>query len=82
MRDWIKDFLEAVESPQLELEETIELGDDRIFTEMVLTGRGRGSGVPVELRFWLVIWFAEGKIARRQVAWTKDEALETAGLSE
>jgi ketosteroid isomerase-like protein len=82
VRDWIKDFLEAVESPQLELEETIELGDDRIFTEMVLTGRGRGSGVPVELRFWLVIWFVEGKIARRQVAWTKDEALETAGLSE
>jgi ketosteroid isomerase-like protein len=82
VREWIEDFLEAVESPHLELEEIIELGDDRIFTEMVLTGRGRSSGVPVELRFWLVIWFADGKIARRQVAWTKDEALEAAGLRE
>jgi ketosteroid isomerase-like protein len=27
-------------------------------------------------------WFAEDKIARRQVFWTKDEALEVAGLRE
>ena len=68
--------------PHAELEEITELSDDRVFAEVVLTGRGKGSGVPVELRFWMVLWFAGGKIARRQVSWTRDEALEAAGLSE
>jgi hypothetical protein len=44
-----------VERPHLELEEILELGDDRVFTETVLTGRGKGSGAPVEPRFWLVL---------------------------
>ena len=39
-------------------------------------------GVPVDLRFWTVLWFAESKITRRQVFWTRDQALEAAGLSE
>jgi ketosteroid isomerase-like protein len=50
--------------------------------ETLVTGRGKGSGVPVELRYWSVLWFAKGKIARREVFWTKYEALEAAGLSE
>jgi hypothetical protein len=29
-----------------------------------------------------VIWFAEGLVTRRQIFWTRDEALEAAGLSE
>jgi ketosteroid isomerase-like protein len=71
-----------VESPHSELEEIMELSDDRVFTETFLTGRGKGSGVPVELRYWSVLWFAEGKIARRQVFWSKGEALDAAGLLE
>jgi ketosteroid isomerase-like protein len=82
VRDWIEEVLEVLDSPDAEVEEMMELGDDRVFTETVLTGRGKGSGVPVELRFWMVLWFAEGKVARRQVSWTRDEALEAAGLRE
>jgi len=33
-------------------------------------------------RAWEVIWFAEGLVTRRQVFWTRDEALEAAGLRE
>ena len=50
--------------------------------EIVLTARGKDSGVPVELRFWGVFCLAEGKIARRQVFWIRDEALEAVGLRE
>jgi ketosteroid isomerase-like protein len=59
-----------------------ELRDDRVFTENVVTGRGAGSGVPVELRYWSVLWVAEGKLAKRQVFWNRDDALKAAGLSE
>jgi ketosteroid isomerase-like protein len=82
VREWGEEVLEVVESPHSELAEITELSHDRVFTETLVTGRGKASGVPVELRYWSVLWFAEGKIARRQVFWTKDEALEVAGLRE
>jgi ketosteroid isomerase-like protein len=74
VRAWMEEVLEVVESPQLELEEITELGDDRVFGEIFLTGRGKGSGAPVELRFGMAGSFAEGKITRRQVFCTRDEA--------
>ena len=42
-----------------------ELTDDRVFCETILTGRGKGSGVPFELHYWTVFWIGDGKIARR-----------------
>ena len=82
VRAWWEEILEAVENLHLEVEKLTELGDDRVFGEFFLTGRGKGSGVPIEQRAWNVFSFAEGKITRRQVFWTRDEALEAAGLRE
>jgi ketosteroid isomerase-like protein len=31
---------------------------------------------------WRIVWFADGLITRRQVFWTRAEALKTAGLRE
>jgi ketosteroid isomerase-like protein len=82
VRAWAEEVLEVVEDPHSEFEQITELRDDRVFTENVVAGRGKGSGVPEELRYWSVLWVAEGKIARRQVFWNRDEALEAAGLRE
>jgi ketosteroid isomerase-like protein len=82
VREWMVAVLEVFENLRVEVVELKEVGDDRVFAETVLTARGKGSGVPVELRFWTVLWFAESKITRRQVSWTRDQALEGAGLSE
>jgi ketosteroid isomerase-like protein len=82
VREWAEEFLEVWESPQAELEEITQLSDDRVLTEAVISARGKGAGVPVELRFWAILWFAEGKIARREVFWAKEKALAAAGLSE
>jgi ketosteroid isomerase-like protein len=51
VREWIDEILEAVETIHNEIVEITELRDDRVFTENVVTGRGTGSGVPVELRY-------------------------------
>jgi ketosteroid isomerase-like protein len=72
----------VIEDAQAEVEEITDLGDDRLLVEIVRTGRGKGSGVPAELRDWWAVWFAEGLITRRQAFWTKDQALEAAGLRE
>ncbi len=74
--------LEVSENLEVEVVEITALGDDRVFAETVTTARGKGSGVPVDLRFWTVAWFAESKITRRQAFWTRDQTLEAAGLQE
>jgi ketosteroid isomerase-like protein len=82
VREWAEELLEVWESLHGEVVEITELRDDGVFTENVLTARGKGSGVPVDLRFWSVYWVAEDKIARRRVFWNREEAREAAGLRE
>jgi ketosteroid isomerase-like protein len=82
VRAWWGEVLEVGENVHLEVEELTELGDDGVFTEVVITGRGKGSGAPVVQHVWNVFSFADGKITRRQVFWTREEALEAAGLGE
>jgi ketosteroid isomerase-like protein len=82
VRAWAEEILEIFASAHNALDRITELSGDRVFTENVLTARGKGSGVPTELRYWAVYWIREGKIARRQVFWHRKEALEAAGLSK
>jgi ketosteroid isomerase-like protein len=82
VRAWWGEVIEVVENVHLEVEELTELGGDRVFTEVVITGGGKGSGAPVVQRVWNIFSLADGKITRRQVFWIREEALEAAGLSE
>ncbi|HKH42320.1 MAG TPA: nuclear transport factor 2 family protein [Solirubrobacterales bacterium] len=83
VREWIEQLWEVAESVvHTEIEQITDLGEDRVFLAAVFTARGRGSGVPFELHTWSVIWYREGLVTRRQVFWTRDEALEAAGLQE
>jgi ketosteroid isomerase-like protein len=83
VREWIALMMEDTEERiHAEIEQMADLGDDRVFIAVVLTARRRGSGVPFEYRTWQIVWFADGLIARRQVFWTRAEALRTAGLRE
>jgi ketosteroid isomerase-like protein len=83
VRDLVSELLEVGDSSsEVQLEEITDLGDGRVLADTLLTGRGKSSGVPVELHYWQVLWVAEGKIARRQVFMDRAEALEAAGLRE
>jgi ketosteroid isomerase-like protein len=80
---WFEDvILEPWERLHLEVEEITDASDDRVFGVTLITARGRASGVDTELRFWSVYWLADGKIARRELFWDRDKALEATGLSE
>ena len=83
VREWIALMLENTEKGiHTEIEQMADLGDDRVFIAVILTARRRGSGMPFEYRTWQIVWFADGLITRRQVFWTRAEALKTAGLRE
>jgi ketosteroid isomerase-like protein len=82
-RRWFEEaILETWENLHLEVEEITEANDGRVFSEALVTARGRASGAETELRFWTVLWFADGKIARRQVFFTRDEALQATGVKD
>jgi ketosteroid isomerase-like protein len=82
VRDLVRGLLEVGDtSSRVQLEEINDLSDGRVLAETLLTGHGKGSGVPVEVHYWQLFWVAEGKIARRQVFMDRD-ALEAAGLPE
>ena len=80
VRRFLEELLEPWESFQMAVQELTESSHGRVFFEFSITARGRASGVETELRGWQVWWCANGLIARRQVRWTRDEALELAGL--
>jgi ketosteroid isomerase-like protein len=83
VREWIALMSEdTAEGIHTEIEQMADLGDDRVFIAVVLTARRRDSGEPFEYRTWQIVWFADDLITRRQVFWTRAEALKTAGLRE
>jgi ketosteroid isomerase-like protein len=63
--------------------ELVDAGADKVLVHWRHDVRGRASGADVEINYWIVITFREGRIARDQ--WFADrertDALEAAGLS-
>ena len=62
-------------------EEFEHLGD-RVVATVHLRGRGRGSGVEVDARFYEVYTLRHGKIVRMDQFTQRSEALEAVGLRE
>jgi ketosteroid isomerase-like protein len=79
---WDRDaFSEVWESIAVEPLEFIDTGDHVVVLTR-LFGKGRGSGVNVDLATYNVLTFRDGKVARRRLYTDRADALEAAGLSE
>jgi ketosteroid isomerase-like protein len=74
-------WLEAWDEWSLEPEEFIDAGVSWVVLDRI-RGRGKGSGVPVEVPYAHVFKFREGKIVQIQDYPNKEAALKAAGLSE
>jgi ketosteroid isomerase-like protein len=61
--------------------EFIDLGD-RVLILLRESGRGKGSGVPVEARLAMLLTFRSGRVVRHQEFSDWQEALEGVGLRE
>jgi ketosteroid isomerase-like protein len=62
--------------------ELVDAGADKVLVHQRSDVRGRTSGAAVELNYWDVVTFREGRIVRDQWFADRAEALEAAGLSE
>jgi ketosteroid isomerase-like protein len=81
VRDWWERFLEVWESVAVEVEEIKEGPGDRVLLQVTGSFRGGASGVPTEVRAWELLWIVDGQVAKRKLSWSREEALEAAGLA-
>ena len=62
-------------------EEYVDRGD-RVVVTVLLRGRGRGSGVEIDARFYDVYTVRDGKIVRMDQFTERSQAIQAAGLAE
>jgi ketosteroid isomerase-like protein len=77
----LAEWLEPWEEHHIEAEEFMEAGD-QVVAVIHLTGRGAGSGMEIDHRFFQVYAVGNGLIIRMVEFVRRAEALEAAGLRE
>jgi ketosteroid isomerase-like protein len=81
LRQWSREWYEAWEHVEADLEELIDAGDN-VVVVLTYRGRGRVSGIDVEFKAMAgVFTLADGRVLRAVWFRTRAEALEAAGLS-
>ncbi len=81
IRDNIEQWKDAWEELEVTTEEFIDAGD-RVLVTAHHRGRGRGSGIEVDTRFYLVYSLRNGKVVRSDEYADRADALNAAGLPE
>jgi ketosteroid isomerase-like protein len=81
LRRYAKDRLDAWEELRFEPDEFIDAGE-LVVVVGILTGRGRGSGVPVDQPVAVAFELRAGKIVRAHAHTDAEQALATIGSRE
>ena len=79
--EWMKEWAEAWDEIDYKPEEFTEAGDS-VLVSVLYDGRGKGSGVRVEGRFWYLITLRNGKTVRWGLYPERTQALEAAWVRE
>ncbi len=82
MRAYLQDWFDTFDDLKVEPLEVIDAGQDQAVAVVRFGGRAKLSGVEVDLTFAALYTVRDGKVARGREYWTKEQALEAAGLSE
>src|SRR5512133_3067715 len=81
-RAYVQDWLDTFDDFRFEPVELIDAAEDTVIAVVRISGRAKLSGVKTDLTFAVLYTIRDGKIARGREYWTRDEALEAAGLAE
>jgi ketosteroid isomerase-like protein len=84
LRAYLQEWLDLLDDPKLEPVELIDAGEDQVIAVVRGSGRPKGTSAEQELTLSYANLYTirDGKIAQGREYWTRDEALEAAGLSE
>jgi ketosteroid isomerase-like protein len=78
---YVEQWLEGFDDMHIDVEEYIDVDDDRVLTWSRFTGRGAISGAPADWHLAIIFTIREGKVVRAEEYFDRDEALEAAGVS-
>jgi ketosteroid isomerase-like protein len=81
VREFWRQWLESFATHHAHPETFIEAGD-KVVVGMRIVGRGKTSGIEVEMPRWTVMTIRNALVTRIEVFERKAEALEAAGLQE
>jgi len=82
LRAFVQDWLDTFEEFRTEPIELIDAGEDEVIAVMRISGRAKLSGVETDMTYAELSTLRDGKITRGRQFFTRDEALEAAGLVE
>ncbi len=78
---YFRQFLDSFQDYRFEIEEMHDAGDQVVVFNRQ-RGRGRESGVEVDMRNAWLFTFREGRITRIKPYWDREEAMSVAGLRD
>jgi uncharacterized protein len=82
MRAYVQDWIDTFDQFTVEPMELIDAGEGQVVGVFRNSGRAKLSGVETDLTFAALYTVRDGKIERGREYWTRDEALEAAGLAK
>jgi uncharacterized protein len=82
LRAYVQDWFDTFDDFRIEAVELTDAGEDKVIAVVRLSGRAKLSGVETDLTFAVVYTIRDGKVVRGREYWTREEALEAAGLRE
>ena len=82
MRAYLQDWFDTFDDLKVEPLEVIDAGQVQAVAVVRFGGRAKLSGVEADLTFAALYTVRDGKVARGREYWTKEQALEAAGLRE
>jgi ketosteroid isomerase-like protein len=82
LRAYVQDWIGTFDDFKSEPVDLIDAGEDKVVVVTRISGRAKLSGVETDLTYAALYTIRDGKVVRGREYWTRDEALEAAGLSE
>ncbi len=79
---WTMEWLDAWDDFRIEAQEFEPVGDRHVLIAVLQRGRGKGSGVEVEMRAWYMAEFRDGAAVRMHLYSTREQAFEAARAGE
>lgn len=82
LRGYLQDWLDTFDEWSLDPVEIIDAGEDQVIAVVRMSGRAKLSGVETDMTFGVVYVIRDRKVTAVREYWTREEALDAAGLSE
>jgi ketosteroid isomerase-like protein len=81
LRQWWADLAEAFDDFEIELEEVVEIDEERVLTTQRFVGHFRATDLPFDGAWASILWIRDGKVVRAEGHLSKRRAMRAAGLS-